>query len=63
MNYRWSETSVSSLNASDQEVMAAKISTEALSRIELNLIAYHLQGYINERRIIRSKTPIRRTIS
>ncbi|ABY46368.1 MULTISPECIES: glycosyltransferase family 2 protein [Bacillus] len=33
LNYRWSETSVSSLNASDQEVMAAKISTEALSRI------------------------------
>ena len=42
MNYRWSETSVSSLNASDQEVMAAKISTEALSRIgiEFNRVPF-----------------------
>lgn len=42
LNYRWSETSVSSVHTSEQEIMAAKISTEALSRIgiEFNRVPY-----------------------
>ncbi|GAB6524505.1 glycosyltransferase family 2 protein [Bacillus cereus] len=42
LNYRWSETSISKVHASDQEIMAAKISTEALARIgiEFNRVPY-----------------------
>lgn len=36
LNYRWSDTSVSSVYASDQAIMTAKISTQALSRIGID---------------------------